>query len=43
MPCGQVVGLVKEIIPMSELLTGIIWDARVIAGTLHELTGGGMG
>jgi len=42
MPCGQVVGLVKEIIPMSELLTGIIWDARVIAGTLHELTGGGM-
>ena len=42
MPCGQVAGLVKEIIPMSELLTGMIRNARVIAGTLHELTGGGM-
>jgi len=42
MPCGQVAGLVKETISMGELLTGMIREARTIAGSLCTLTDGGI-
>lgn len=42
MPCGQVAGLVGEISPMSEIFAGMITEARTIAGSIRELTGGGV-